>query len=261
MTIRTERWPAGVPCWVDLMTPDVHAAQAFYGQVLGWTFQAADEEYGGYVVAEVDGGAAAGIGPLQPGASPAWTLYIASEDADKTAASITENGGTVLVPPGDVGPNGRMVIASDPTGAVFGVWQAGVMIGASAVNEPGGITWEDLRSPDPDSARTFYGAVFGHRFDAVPGAPDDYTTFTPSGQENPVGGMSGMMGAGSAPAHWLVYFGVADIAASVAAAGQAGGAVVSDGIETPWGKMAGITDPDGALFWVVETPPREPAET
>jgi len=31
----------------------------------------------------------------------------------------------VLLAPGDVGGLGRMCIAADPTGAAFGVWQAG----------------------------------------------------------------------------------------------------------------------------------------
>ena len=39
MSIRTSRWPAGVPCWVDLTAPDVDAAQSFYEQVLGWTVE------------------------------------------------------------------------------------------------------------------------------------------------------------------------------------------------------------------------------
>jgi predicted enzyme related to lactoylglutathione lyase len=252
MSIRTEPWPDGVPSWTDLMAPDVPAAQAFYSAVLGWTYQPPNEEFGGYVIAEAGGAPAAGIGPIQPGARTAWTLYLASGDADKTAAAIAENGGTVLLAPGDVGEAGRMLIAVDPTGAAFGVWQAGQMIGASVVNEAGGITWEDLRSTDPAAARAFYSSVFGVHFAPVPMAPEDYQTFAPAGQEGPVGGMGGFMGEGS-DSHWLVYFGVADTEAAVAAVGPAGGSVVMGVTDTPFGKMAGITDPAGALFWIVET--------
>jgi predicted enzyme related to lactoylglutathione lyase len=63
-------------------------------------------------------------------------------DADETAAAVAEHGGAILLTPGDVGPLGRMAIATDPTGAVFGVWQAGMHI-AGLVNEPCGLTWED----------------------------------------------------------------------------------------------------------------------
>ena len=40
--------------------------------------------------------------------------------------------------------------------------------------------------------------------------------------------------------------------AAVAAAVQGGGTVVSPLFETPYGRMAGITDPAGAVFFVNE---------
>lgn len=103
------------------MVPDVALARTFYGDVMGWTFAESDPDFD-YTVAEADAHA---------------------------AAVITANGGTVMMGPTDVGQHGRMCMAIDPAGAVFGVWQAREMIGAEIVNEPGGITWEDLRSTDP----------------------------------------------------------------------------------------------------------------
>jgi uncharacterized protein len=252
MTIRTAPWPPSVPCWADLSTPHVDAARAFYAAVVGWEFQDTDDEYGGYTIAAVGDAAAAGVGPVQPGAPTGWTMYIASDDADKTAGTVAENGGTVIVPPGDVGPLGRMFIATDPTGAAFGVWQAGTHIGAGIASEPGGMTWEDLRTSDPDTARAFYEAVFGYVYQAVDGAPEDYTTFHVPGDEAPLGGMGGMFGAEGATPHWLVYFAVADADAAVAAAERGGGTVVAPVFETPFGRMAGITDPAGATFWVAQ---------
>lgn len=238
------------------MAPDVATAQKFYGTVLGWTFSETDEEFGGYTVAKVDEANAAGIGPIQEGARAAWTMYFASDDADATAAAITANGGSLLAPAMDVGPLGRMVIAADPSGAVFGVWQGKEHIGAQVVNQPGGLTWEDLRSTDPAKAQAFYQAVFGHRVDPMPMAGPDYGTFAVAGGEEPVGGMGGLMGApDGSPSHWLVYFGVADTDAAVAAAEKAGGTVLSPASDTPYGKMAGIADEAGAMFWVVEVPP------
>ena len=124
---------------------------------------------------------------------------------------------------------------------------------AAVTNQPGRLTWEDLRSGDPDTARTFYGALFGYRFDAMDGAPDDYTTFAQADEEAPLGGMGPFMGPDDTPPHWLCYFGVADAAAAVDAAQANGGAVVTPAFPSPFGMMAGITDPDGALFWIVET--------
>lgn len=254
MSIRTSPWPAGMPCWADLATPDVVAAKSFYADVLGWAYEDTEDQYGGYALATARGAAAAGIGPLQEGSHTAWTLYLATDDADSTAAAVTEHGGTVLLPPGDVGPLGRFFVAADPTGAVFGAWQAGTHIGAGIVNEPGGLTWDDLRSPDPESARTFYRAVFGHRTEALPAAGPEYTTFHLRNQKAPLGGMGGMFGA-PGPAHWVVYFGVADVATTVAAARRGGGSVLVEELETPFGRMAGLSDPAGAALWVVEPDP------
>jgi len=253
MSVRTSPWPPGVPCWADLTVPDVDAVLPFYEAVLGWTFAGGGPEYGGYVIGQVGETPAAGIGPQQPGAATAWTLYFASDDVEATAKAVTDSGGTLLLPPGDVGPLGRLCVAADPTGAVFGVWQAGQHIGAGHVNAPGGLTWEDLRSPDPATAQAFYTAVFGHVIDAMPEAAPDYGLFHLPHEQVPLGGMGPIFGRDDASAHWLVYFGVADTAGAVEAAQNAGGSVTNPLFESPYGRMAGLADPAGGRFWVVET--------
>ena len=100
----------------------------------------------------------------------AWTVYLASDDADATVKAIGEAGGAVLVPPMEIPGNGRMMIAQDPAGAVFGVWEARGMVGIAVYNEPGGLLWEDARLSDPDAGRAFYSSVFGHRYEPVEGA-------------------------------------------------------------------------------------------
>ncbi len=62
-----------------------------------------------------------------------------------------------------------------------------------------------------------------------------------------------MMGAEGQPAHWVVYFGLPDAAAAVAAAERGGGSVLVRDFDSPYGRMAGLSDPHGAPFWVVET--------
>jgi uncharacterized protein len=255
VTIRTTRWPAGVPCWADLSTPDLPAAQAFYGAVLGWDFdEPAGAEYGGYVIAQVRGSSAAGLGPIQqPGMPAAWTLYVASDDVEATGAAITEHGGTLVLPPGQVGAMGSLLVGLDPTGAPFGVWQAGEHTGAGIVNEPGGLVWEDLRSPDPDRAASFYSGVFGWDTAPMPEGGDGYRTFSLGGTAVALGGMGGMAGHDDVPPHWLVYFAVADFDAATSAAEAGGGQVLGRALETPYGRMAALGDPAGAVFWVFET--------
>jgi hypothetical protein len=253
VSTHTDPWPPGTPCWADLSTPDVDAALAFYGDVLGWTFPPAEEQYGGYRIAQVDRRTAAGIGPLpDPGMQTAWTLYLASDDADASQSAVEQNGGTILLPAGDIGELGRMFIASDPTGGAFGVWQAKQHIGTGVVNEPGALVWEDLRSTDPDAARTFYASVFGYSYEAVDGAGDDYTLFAPGKGKPPLGGLGPLMGSpDGTPSHWLAYFGVSDTDATITSAEHRGGSVVAPAFDTPYGRMAGIADPAGGVFMVI----------
>jgi predicted enzyme related to lactoylglutathione lyase len=245
-----------VPCWADLTVPDVAAATAFYGSVVGWTFADTGDEYGGYTIAQVDDDAAAGIGPqAAAGVPPSWTLYFASDDVDATAAAITAGSGHLLLEPGDVGSLGRMCIGADPTGAVFGVWQAGEHIGAQVTGEPGGICWEDLRSTRPELAVGFYKAVFGLTTEGLEEAGPDYSLFFCHGTDGPQGGMGGMMGEpDGTPSHWIVYFAVADVDASIAAAVERGGSSLAPASDTPYGRMGPVADPWGAVFWVLQLP-------
>src|SRR3978361_338271 len=112
MSLRTKPWKNGIPCWRDLSVPDVHAAIAFYEKVLGWQCEKSGEEYGGYVIASVQGAPAAGIGPQQQeGQPPAWTLYLASDDVDGVSGRIGELGGNLLAEPVAGGGRGRRRLA------------------------------------------------------------------------------------------------------------------------------------------------------
>jgi uncharacterized protein len=252
MPIRTDPWPTGTPCWVDLPVLDLAAAKEFYGTVLGWSFFDSGAEFGHYQICQVDGRAVAGISPLPDESRPtAWTVYLASNDADGTAKLIGENGGTVLAEPFDIPGAGRMCLAQDPLGAAFGVWQAGGTPGVEVYAEPGSLVWTDVRLPDPDVGRTFYASVFGYRYEPIEGGPPDYMAihFDAARDGEPVGGIVGA--PEGTPPHWLAYFLVPDTDAAVASASAAGGAVLGEPFDTPYGRMAGITDPQGATFIVV----------
>jgi predicted enzyme related to lactoylglutathione lyase len=63
------------------------------------------------------------------------------------------------------------------------------------------------------------------------------------------------MGMDSFPSHWIAYFGVADVDDAVAYVESHGGHVLSPGFDTPFGRMAAVTDPFGASFWVTAPNP------
>jgi predicted enzyme related to lactoylglutathione lyase len=263
MSTRTQPWPEGTPCWVDLAATDQQAAITFYSTVFGWSVQDSGEDMGRYGMATYGGQFAAGIGQApadQPG-PPAWTTYLASDDADKTCEAITSAGGTVVVPAMDVGGAGRMAIAQDPTGAFFGVWQAGEVIGATIVNEPGGIAWNECRTRDPQRAMEFYAAVFGFTYKAMEGG-DPYWTIDGAGPGDTVGGITQLDESTpeQVPAHWLTYFSVVDADATANTAAGAGGTVHVPPFDTPFGRMAVIGDPQGAMFSVAGAPPEPAAE-
>ncbi|HEY2204824.1 MAG TPA: VOC family protein [Pseudonocardia sp.] len=249
MTTRDTHWPAGTPNWVDISVPDVDAALAFYGPVIGWTFHDSGAEYGNYRIAMVNDRSVAGIGPMQaPGQPTAWLVYLASDDADATAKMITEHGGRLLLEPGDIGEVGRIAVATDSTGGAFGVFQGKTQVGTEVVDEPGSLVWEDCRLTDVAEGRRFYQEVFGYTFDEVPGMPEsEYAMFVVG--DRPGGGMGGMFGAPEGtPSHWLAYFTVADVDAAVETLRQLGGSMVQAAENTPFGRIGMYADPFGARF-------------
>jgi predicted enzyme related to lactoylglutathione lyase len=236
---------------MDLVAPEPAAAERFYSQLFGWDGEDTGEEFGHYRIARKGGSRAAGIGsppPDQP--MPAtWTTYLASVDADATAAAITQAGGTVLFPPVDIGPEGRMFLAADPAGATFGVWQARNTIGSEVANEPGAFTWNECMSRDFEAAKRFYGEVFGFDWADMSGEGFSYATAMIDGQ--PVGGLGGLPAGDGSPSHWMGYFKVEDCARSASRIAELGGSVQREPGDTPFGTIAVVADDQGAAFSVM----------
>lgn len=252
MPTRDTAWPAGTPCWVDYGAADVAAAQTFYADVLGWTYTDGDPEFGGYLNCQAKDRAAAGMGPqMDPSDPPRWTTYFAADDAAAAAAKITDAGGTVLVPPMEVGPLGTMVVALDPQGNPFGLWQSGQHTGATIYNEAGALVWNDAALDDPEAGKAFYGGLFGFDFTDMEGMAG-YATFAIGGE--PLGGIGGLQDPAS-PKGWATCFAVTSTDDAVAAAEKSGGTVTMAPMDTPWGRVATVQDPWGAAFSVMQVDP------
>ncbi len=254
MSERTSYEP-GVPCWVDLSSPDPDASASFYGGVFGWEVEAAGpvEETGGYGMFKLKGKRVAGVGPImQEGHPPVWSTYVATDDADGVAARATEAGGSVLVEPMDVMDAGRMVFLNHPAGGVVGAWQAGRTIGSELVNEPGALNWTELQSRDVAGAKAFYEAVFGWRPDDQDVGGMTYTLFN-VGERSIAGAMPTPAGVpAEVPSFWLAYFGVEDCDASVAKIQELGGSVMGPIMEMEGvGRFAVVADAHGATFGVI----------
>jgi predicted enzyme related to lactoylglutathione lyase len=61
------------------------------------------------------------------------------------------------------------------------------------------------------------------------------------------------------PSHWAVYFNVEDADEACAKAIELGGAVVRPAEDTPFGRLAELTDPNGAMFKLHSTKLANPA--
>lgn len=261
MTEMTTYTP-GTPCWVDLGSPDLAASVDFYGALLGWDVSESEnpEETGGYRIATQQGKSAAGMMPLmQEGQTPAWTTYVSVENADATATAVRDAGGNVLAEPMDVMDLGRMAVFADPNGAVFGVWQAGSFGGAELVNEVGTFSWNELSTRDPERAKEFYGAVFnwtGRDMDM--GDFGTYTTWrlpNASEDDDSIGGLLDMRGRvpDEVPEHWMTYFTVDELDATIDMAKGAGGNVTFGPLDLQMGRLAILIDPQGAAFGIFES--------
>lgn len=239
----------GAPCWADVMVHDVDAAIDFYGGLFGWTVERSGPEFGGYAMASRDGVPAAGIGPITGDYPPSWTIYLSTSDLAATLDTVTRHGGQVLAPPMAIGPLGQMAVIADPAMAVCGLWQAGDFTGFGRVQQPGFIDWCDVQSTDISATRTFLRSLFGYTESRPDPAPpmDDFRQLDLDGVP-----MLGSMGAFAAPvSFWMAYLTVVDVGSAAAYAESRGGRVLYGPEVSPFGPLATLADPEGAVFSVI----------
>jgi predicted enzyme related to lactoylglutathione lyase len=119
------------------------------------------------------------------------------------------------------------------------------------VNHPGCFCWSELACRDTKAAAAFYGQVFGWDPEASQMGPMTYTEWRLAGRA--VGGMVHMdeEWPEGVPPRWVVYFAVDDCDAAAVHAAQLGGQVTVPPADAPPGRLAVITDPQGASFTII----------
>lgn len=246
----------GAPCWADISLPDLAAGQRFYGELFGWTFEDQGEQFGHYTMARLDGKNAAALMAKMDAAMPtAWGIHLATADAAKIAARITEAGGQVVFGPDEIADTGVLVGAIDPGGSFFGVWQPGSHPGFGVVNVPGAYCWVENHTGDAAAVDTFYEAVFGYEAVQVgDGVHFDYKVWSrPGDPESQLAGrLNTAAGGGDGSAGFQVYFVVADCDAAADTVKRLGGRVVVGPQDSPFGRTAIVTDDQGASFAVID---------
>jgi predicted enzyme related to lactoylglutathione lyase len=247
---RTEHAP-GTFSWVDVTTNELAGAKKFYGGLLGWQFE--DNEIPGnggvYSICKLGDDSVAAISPTTEDYPPHWNSYVTVTSADDAAAKAEELGGNLAQEPFDVMEAGRMAVLMDPTGAALCVWEPRDAIGATRVNDPGALTWNELHTPDIGKALEFYSGLFGWDTEEVDtqGGPE-YITIKLGDRMNG-GALNTQEGE---PPNWLPYFTVESRDAAADKAKELGAQELfrSDFGENR--RIAVFSDPQGAVVGVFE---------
>jgi hypothetical protein len=237
-----DRAPQGSPCWADLWTSDVDGSRAFYREIFGWEAQEADPQFGGYFMFTRDGipvaGAMGDMGDMK--ANDTWKIYLDTDDIAKTVDAATAAGAEIIAPSMPVADLGTL-----------GAWEPGTFPGFTVLGELGSPSWFELLTRDYTAALDFYRTVF--HWDIEPVGDSDEFRYSVVKNPDEDGELAGIMDAAAflpvgVPAHWSVYWEVDDPAATIAIITKLGGSVVAALEDTPYGRLATVTDPAGAQF-------------
>jgi predicted enzyme related to lactoylglutathione lyase len=237
--------------WADLMTSNPSAAMDFYGELLGWRFEAQDD--GSYVALNKDrkiAGVVYNNKRFKERSQNQWVSYISSSDPDLVAVYVKNAGGQVLVDAVDVEGRGRMAIFVAPDDAIFGVINFSTGDPPDDPAEPGDFIWYELWSTDTAASVKFYEYL-------------KYTVWPnpgPNGSENFILSAFGFSRAGIVQGHegqknsgWLPYIRVHSVEDTIKKTIALGGSQPElKGAPNSEYPVALLVDPTGGAFAVFE---------
>ena len=242
--------PVGAPCWMDLVSSDTEASIRFYTELFGWNVRKAPTDFGDYSYFEREGRDVGGVMAKQADwdMPDGWSIYLRTDDVAATAAAVREHGGTVLMEPMHVAPNGSLLIVRDAGGAVVSGWQPGTESGFGVLGEAASPVHFELHTQSFDAAAAFYRSVFGWGDHVVDAPGFRYATYADMSQ--PRAGIMDDAAAGmtAEEPRWAVYLGADDADATVERAVSLGATVTMAPEDTPYGRLAVLRDPTGAEF-------------
>jgi predicted enzyme related to lactoylglutathione lyase len=220
--------------YVSVWTPDADRAAAFYGHVLGWTYDPATNRV-------TNTAQHIGIFSVQ-GPRTLFCCY-AVADLQGARQAILDGGGTVDEP--QRFDFGTVLGATDPQGAAFAVLQPVPGEPRPTLNGagPGELSYITYEVIDATAFKAFYSRVLFWTFE--PGRIDDGWGVQ---QTHPMAGVAG----GSAQQVTVPMWTVEDVDAAVARVREAGGTVIEEPSQQPYGKSAQCTDDQGTRFYLGE---------
>ena len=241
----------GTFVWHENVSTDPKRAQEFYNALFGWGTEVFKTDEFEYPMISVDGQSHGGFPTVQEGTPPHWAGNVAVESVDDTVEKAKSAGGTLIHGPQDIPDVGRFAVLADPQGAVFVAFQPN----GEAPQTAGVFVWDELGTQDVEGAERFYNAVFGWTTADMGEEYGGYKIW--KNGETDVGGLM-KMPEPSIPSMWSPYVAVEDVDATVAKAGELGGATLMEPMDVPnVGRIAVLKDPVGAVVGIIKpTPPQ-----
>jgi uncharacterized protein len=255
----------GKMVWADLVTPDLAAAEKFYGTLFGWTFRSIHAGNSDYAVAMLDGRPLAGL--LEKAVASgsrhqsAWLTFLAANDVDGIKRSALAHGAKVVAADRSYPQRGEQCVLSDPEGAVF------ALLASSSGDPPdylpavGEWIWSSLHAKDAGAEAAFYQQLFN--YDVFEAPSDDGQVHLILSSDNYARVSANDLAQGSARRHphWLNFVRVASAAETAAKVRALGGRVlVEPRADRHGGMLAVVADPAGAPFGLMEWSDSDPKE-
>lgn len=244
--------------YAQLTTPDIVQAERFYGQLLGWTFKESSVSVGRYVQATVNGKSVAGLveRPLDGRHTPLWLPFISTASVDQLVVTAKTWGGSIMFAPHDIPGIGREAIISDAQGGLFAAVQSssGDPEDSDAPAVQGQWIWNALLTRAPRDATGFYQKLFSYevRTQDESQGPLRYILSSQASARATVNPLPPRLSA-DAPARWISFINVDNVAESAKKAVELGGSVISEPhLDHNNSMIAILADPAGAVFGVME---------
>lgn len=241
---------SGQPCWIELYASVPEQSAEFYRELFGWNIEEMDSDCPLSHVITQGEQMVGTIEPLADGPVPAagWLVCLWTPDLTALVARVVPAGGEVVAEPIQVDESTRYAVVRDPDGGLVGVLEDPNFV--PAVPGAGTPVWFDALTRDLERGARFYREVF--EWDTHPMSDAPYVTHG-VGEDSVCGiGDLGYFGAPGAEPGWQVYFGVADFEEAAQHVARLGGEVVVEPRDTPWGRMATVKDPQGAVFLLIQ---------
>jgi uncharacterized protein len=253
----TQEHHTGKVIFVELVTPDLAAAKAFYGEVFGWTFKDFQGHSIEYAEASLNGHPVAGLfhkdypdGKKRP---IAWLTYLSVPDVDTAAKTASGLGAKVLFEPHSIPNRGQEAVFSDPQGAIFAILASTSGDPPDVLAGNGDWIWSSLITSDAKSDADFYKAVFGYDVFELPAAAGAQHLMLASDNYARASVNTHAVQRPDSHSYWLNYIRVVDAAKTAAKVVALGGQIlVEPRVDRHGGTVAVVADPLGAPFGLLE---------